>query len=56
MSIDVEGFDSEIIKSINWNEIIKPTIIVFEIIKNNKDRLLIDSILKNNGYKLVIKF
>jgi FkbM family methyltransferase len=53
MSIDVEGFDSEIIKSINWSEIIKPTIIVFEIIKNDKDRLLVDFILKNNGYKLV---
>jgi hypothetical protein len=53
MSIDVEGFDSEIIKSINWSEIIKPTIIIFEIIKKEKDRLSVDSILKNNGYKLV---
>ena len=53
MSIEVEGFDSEIIKSINWSEIIKPTIIVFEIIKNENDRVSVDYILKNNGYKLV---
>jgi len=53
MSIDVEGFDSEIIKSINWDLIFKPAIIIFEVIKNNEDRLLVDSILKNNGYELV---
>ena len=55
MSIDVEGFDSEIIKSINWSRNFKPSVIVFEIIKNEEDRLLVDSILINNGYKLARK-
>jgi hypothetical protein len=52
MSIDTEGFDSEIIRSINCSRIFKASVIVFDIIKNGEDRLLFDSVLINDGYKL----
>jgi FkbM family methyltransferase len=55
LTIDVEGYDSEILKSINWGQIIKPSVIIFEIIKNDKDRVSVNSILTNNGYKLSIQ-
>ncbi len=53
LTIDVEGYDSEVLKSIKWSQIIKPSVIVFELIMNDKDRFLVESILINNGYRLV---
>jgi len=53
LSIDVEGFDYEVIKSIQWYKIVKPKVIVFETDAENF--LLIDRILTINNYMFVIK-
>ena len=52
LSIDCEGYDSTIIKSIRWENIIKPRIIIFEKISNKNELEIVEQILWNNGYQL----
>jgi FkbM family methyltransferase len=52
LSIDCEGYDSTIIKSIRWEDLNKPRIIVFERISEKKELENVELILLNNGYKL----
>jgi FkbM family methyltransferase len=52
LSIDCEGYDSTIIKSIRWEDLNKPRIIVFEKISEKKELENVELILLNNGYKL----
>ena len=52
LSIDCEGYDSTIIKSIRWEDLNKPRIICFEKINEKKELENVELILLNNGYKL----
>ena len=53
LAIDCEGSDSLILKSIIWNSIIKPMVIIFEIIKDRSESNIIDKILLENQYMLI---
>ncbi len=55
MSVDVEGFDLEVLKSNNWNKY-RPKVIVTECFSGGLESLASDCIydlLKNNGYILL---
>ena len=51
LSVDVEGFDLEVLKSNDWNKY-RPTLIMIEI---NQDEMKIDSYMKEIGYSLKYK-
>ena len=53
LTIDCEGSDSLILKSIIWKNIIKPKVIIFEIIEDRTEANIVDKILLNNGYLLI---
>jgi len=53
MSIDCEGYDATIIKSINWNYHNLPQVIVFEKIKNQNEFADVKSLLVKNCYNEV---
>lgn len=50
LSIDCEGYDATILKSIDWNSINKPKVIVFEKINNKKEFNEVETILSANNY------
>jgi FkbM family methyltransferase len=55
LSIDCEGYDFQIISNIDWTQIIKPRVVVFEGITDLTQGNAIDSILTNQGYSLLAK-
>ena len=55
LAIDCEGYDYEIIRMINWNQINKPRVIVFEIISNLIEAKEIHQLLTAQSYTLTNK-
>jgi len=56
LHIDAEGYDLEIIKTINFNEI-KPRMILYEHLHlSNLDKNSCNELLKKEGYKLIVKY
>ena len=55
LSIDCEGYDFQVISDIDWTQIIKPRVVVFEGITDLTKAKAIDSILTNLGYSLLAK-
>ena len=55
LSIDCEGYDFQVISDIDWTQIIKPRVVVFEGITDLTKAKAIDSILTNQGYSLLAK-
>ena len=55
LTIDCEGYDYEIIRMINWNQINKPRVIVFEIISNSIEAKEIHQLLTAQSYTLTNK-
>ena len=50
LSIDCEGYDATILKSIDWELIKKPKVIVFEKINNKQEFNEVETILSRNNY------
>ena len=50
LSIDCEGYDATILKSIDWSLINKPKVIVFEKINNKQEFNEVEAILSRNNY------
>ena len=50
LSIDCEGYDATILKSIDWSLINKPKVIVFEKINNKQEFNEVETILSRNNY------
>jgi FkbM family methyltransferase len=50
LSIDCEGYDSTIIKSINWNNKNLPLVIIFEKINNQDEYAYVQALLLKSGY------
>ena len=50
-SLDVEGAELLILKSIDWNKIKKPCLLTIEYNLREKDKYEIITILENQGYK-----
>lgn len=55
LSIDCEGYDFQVISDIDWTQIIKPRVVVFERITDLTKAKAIDSILTHQGYSLLAK-
>jgi FkbM family methyltransferase len=57
LSIDVEGFDAEVLRSNDWN-MYRPKVVLVELLRNdieNIESIEIVSFLRSNGYKFFAK-